>query len=121
LYCPKDYERDALYIFTPDLMALLIDHGNKFDLEIVDDRLYLYLYGGFNFTTSTHLKLIFKALELVGLRMNRQTRYADAQVGNRAANIIAMPGRRLKRGYMSVLITILIGLIVFIVRFWLQF
>src|SRR5690606_32829643 len=25
LHCPQGYERDALYVFTPDLMALLID------------------------------------------------------------------------------------------------
>ena len=27
LYCPKEYERDALYVFTPDLMALLDRRG----------------------------------------------------------------------------------------------
>ena len=35
LYCPKEYERDALYVFTPDLMALLIDNTAQFDVEIV--------------------------------------------------------------------------------------
>src|SRR5690606_15087483 len=36
LYCPRQYERDALYVFTPDLMALLIDESAAFDVEIVD-------------------------------------------------------------------------------------
>src|SRR5690606_7535742 len=36
LYCPKEYERDALYVFTPDLMALLIDEAAPYDVEVVD-------------------------------------------------------------------------------------
>ena len=42
LYCPKQYERDALYVFTPDLMALLIDEAAPFDVEIVDDWMFVY-------------------------------------------------------------------------------
>ena len=41
LYCPAGYERDALYLFTPDIMARLIDSVNGFDVEIVDDWLFL--------------------------------------------------------------------------------
>ena len=42
LYCPSQYERDALYVFTPDLMALLIDETQHFDVEIIDDWLFAY-------------------------------------------------------------------------------
>jgi hypothetical protein len=31
-----------LQIFTPDVMALLIDHGAAWDVEIVDDNLFVY-------------------------------------------------------------------------------
>ncbi|MBG6239738.1 hypothetical protein IWX78_002728 [Mycetocola sp. CAN_C7] len=41
LYCPDGYERDALYLFTPDVMARLIDRVHGFDVEIVDDWLFL--------------------------------------------------------------------------------
>ncbi|MEO7546479.1 MAG: hypothetical protein ABIT21_09370 [Terrimesophilobacter sp.] len=37
LYCPKEYEHDALYVFTPDLMTRLIDHAAGYDVELVDD------------------------------------------------------------------------------------
>jgi hypothetical protein len=40
LYCPAEYERDALYLFTPDVMARLIDRVHGFDVEIVDDWLF---------------------------------------------------------------------------------
>ncbi|ODU77505.1 MAG: hypothetical protein ABT08_06625 [Microbacterium sp. SCN 71-21] len=42
LYCPAGYERDALYLFTPDIMARFIDSAAALDVEIVDDRLFLY-------------------------------------------------------------------------------
>ncbi len=42
LYCPAGYERDALYLFTPDIMARFIDNAAQVDVEIVDDWLFLY-------------------------------------------------------------------------------
>ncbi|HEX5859719.1 MAG TPA: hypothetical protein VFY91_16560 [Microbacterium sp.] len=42
LYCPEGYERDALYLFTPDVMARFIDNAAALDVEIVDDWLFLY-------------------------------------------------------------------------------
>ncbi len=45
LYCPEGYERDALYLFTPDIMARFVDHAALFDVEIVDDWLFLYARG----------------------------------------------------------------------------
>jgi hypothetical protein len=42
LYCPRGYERDALYLFTPDIMARFIDNAAALDVEIVDDWLFLY-------------------------------------------------------------------------------
>lgn len=41
LYCPSGYERDALYLFTPDVMAVLVDRVRGFDVEIRGDRLLL--------------------------------------------------------------------------------
>ncbi|GAA3919654.1 hypothetical protein [Microbacterium invictum] len=42
LYCPRGYEADALYLFTPDIMARFIDNAAALDVEIVDDWLFLY-------------------------------------------------------------------------------
>ncbi len=49
LYCPAGYERDALYLFTPDIMARFIDNAAALDVEIVDD--WLFLYARRDFTT----------------------------------------------------------------------
>ncbi|WP_022900486.1 hypothetical protein [Humibacter albus] len=40
---PAGYERDALYLLTPDLMVILLDHAADLDLEIVDGTLHVYL------------------------------------------------------------------------------
>jgi hypothetical protein len=42
LYCPEGYGPDALYLFTPDIMARFIDHAAELDVEIVDDWMFLY-------------------------------------------------------------------------------
>lgn len=42
LYCPRGYEADALYLFTPDIMARFIDHAAELDVEIIDDWMFLY-------------------------------------------------------------------------------
>lgn len=41
VYCPAGYERDALYILTPDVMANLVDSARGTDVEFIDDRLVL--------------------------------------------------------------------------------
>lgn len=42
LECPAGYERDALYVFTPDLMAAMIDHASGSSAEIIDDWIFFY-------------------------------------------------------------------------------
>ncbi len=41
LYCPAGYEADAMYLFTPDVMARLIDGASAFDVELVDEWVIL--------------------------------------------------------------------------------
>ncbi|PPF79529.1 hypothetical protein C5B96_12490 [Subtercola sp. Z020] len=47
-YAREGVQQEALYVLTPDVMALLIDNASWFDVEIVDDRLYLYTRGHFD-------------------------------------------------------------------------
>jgi hypothetical protein len=42
LYAPSDYGQDAFYIFAPDLMALFIDRLGAYDVEIIDDAMFVY-------------------------------------------------------------------------------
>ena len=100
LYCPKEYERDALYVFTPDLMALLIDEAAPFDVEIVDDWMFIYSSKPFRSLDPAVYARLFRIVDTVGAKALAQTdRYADQRVGSFAANVVAPQGQRLKRGF----------------------
>jgi len=41
LYAPSGYATDALYLFTPDIMVNLMDKAAAYDVEIIDDWVFL--------------------------------------------------------------------------------
>lgn len=100
LYCPREYETDALYVFTPDLMALLIDESAAFDVEIIEDWMFLYSTKKIDIDDAATIQRIFRIIDTVGAKTRSQTRrYADDRIGDPAANIVAPQGQRLKKGY----------------------
>lgn len=117
LYVPKGYERDALYFITPELMALLIDHGAKFDVELVDDNLIIYSSRVFALEKAEGVSGVFQMIDRIGAEFQENTqRYADANVGNRAANTVAEPGRRLKQSWPWIMVfMIILGFILSII------
>ena len=111
LYCPREYERDALYVFTPDLMALLIDNAAPFDVEIVDDWMFVYSATPFPSTAPGVYQRLFQIVDTVGAKTLAQTdRYVDEKVGVFEANFVAPQGQRLKRGFS-------VGAVIFVVVF----
>lgn len=111
LYCPKEYERDALYVFTPDLMALLIDNAAPFDVEIVDTWMFVYSSSAFDMRQPGVHQRLLGIVDTVGAKTLSQTdRYADERVGDPALNIVAPQGQRLRRG-------VSVGAIIFIALF----
>lgn len=125
LYCPREYERDALYVFTPDLMTRLIDYAAGFDIELIDDWMFLYSAAPLNFRNVTAVQRMFDVVDVVGSKTLTQTeRYADARVvdqpvplvpGNPISsrmsfNTVATQGRRLKRSVPVVFL--FIGIVV---------
>jgi hypothetical protein len=116
LYCPQEYEEDALYVFTPDLMALLIDDAGSYDVEIVDDWMFIYSPHRFSPLSVPGYQRLFNIVQTVGSKTVSQTEnYHDDRVGSAAANIVAPEGQRLRHGTS-------IGALVFLgafVVFWL--
>lgn len=110
LYAPEEYKQDALYIFTPDLMALLIDNTAKFDVETVDDKLYIYSSKQLDLLNPLLLEKLFQIIGTVGAKTISQTAsYTDERVAESAqGTTIAEPGRRLKPSYTSTVIIITI-------------
>jgi len=80
LFCPHGYERDALYIFTPDLMALLIDETGDFDVEIVDEWFFVYSRHGFDLSNGTLWRRLERIRHVVGAKaITRTDLYANAR------------------------------------------
>ena len=99
LYCPKEYEQDALYVFTPDLMALLIDDAGSFDVEIVDDWMFIYPPHPSPPLDAGNYARLFTIVQTVGTKTVSQTEnYHDDRVGSATANIVAPAGQRLRHG-----------------------
>ena len=130
LYCPREYERDALYVFTPDLMALLIDQTSTFDVEIVDDWMFVYSAQPLPALNPMMWQRMFRIVNTVGAKTLDQTeRYRDermvpagaaALAGAAAtANLIAPQGQRLRKGISW--IAIVIGVGVAVVWLWMNF
>ncbi|GAA3604358.1 hypothetical protein [Microlunatus ginsengisoli] len=77
LYAPSDYGRDAFYIFAPDLMALFIDRLGTYDVEIVDDTMFIY-GSRFDLLNPRTYDWLVEVVETVVARTVRRTgRYTD--------------------------------------------
>lgn len=78
LYCPADYGVDALYIFAPDLMSLLIDETGGKHVEIAGEWMFIMwqLDPGQKWHDDIHRLL--RIIDVVGTKAVRQTRaYVD--------------------------------------------
>jgi hypothetical protein len=110
LYCPREYERDALYVFTPDLMALLIDEAAPYDVEIVDRWMLVYSARPFPLADAATYQRLLRIVSTVGAKTLSQTdRYVDERIGEFSANIVAPQGQRLRRGVSVLGIVLLAG------------
>lgn len=77
LYCPADYERDALYLFTPDIMARFIDNAAALDVEIVDDWLFLYARRDFSTLDPQTWAWLFSAVGALLDKFAQWSRWRD--------------------------------------------
>jgi len=105
LFVPNGYERDALYIFTPDLMALLIHETGDLDVEVKDNHLIVYRAAGFNLTDPATWARFERIHATVGAKAWRQTdMYQDPRGGGSptrfddrtASNAVGPVGVRLR-------------------------
>lgn len=114
LYVPREYERDALYVFTPDLMALLIDYANEFDVEIIDSWMNIYSHAPLRMVDPATYSLARDLVERLGSKALRQTaRYSDVRVpaaaSTSSATRVAPQGRRLRTTVSIFVISATIG------------
>jgi hypothetical protein len=74
LFAPSSFERDALYIFAPDLMVLFIDEIDDMHAEIIDDWFFVYSSTDFRGADALRMQQLFRIVDVVGAKMQRQSR-----------------------------------------------
>jgi hypothetical protein len=89
LSCPRGYERDALYLFTPDIMARFIDNAAALDVEIVDDWLFLYARRDFSTLDPATWAWLFS---VVGALLDKLAQWARWRDDHLLAETGANPG-----------------------------
>ncbi|MFE5408237.1 hypothetical protein [Microbacterium sp. NPDC056569] len=87
LYCPADYERDALYLFTPDIMARFIDNAAALDVEIVDDWLFLYAKRDFSTLDPQTWAWLFSVVGALLDKFAQWARWRDERLAAAAASM----------------------------------
>jgi hypothetical protein len=80
LYCPEGYEVDALYLFTPDVMARFIDHAAELDVEIVDDWLFLYTRREVSTLDPATWAWLFGAVGALLVKLDQWARWRDERL-----------------------------------------
>ena len=98
LLCPADYERDALYILTPNLMAALLETASDAEVEFVDDRATLYFGARTALWKPETMRRVFGVIEQLGARLERQTSRYDDDRAAASATGVALGGRRILGG-----------------------
>jgi hypothetical protein len=100
LFAPRGYERDALYLFTPDVMALLIDETGDYDVELADDRITVFSPNPWDLRDPATWARIESLVQVLGGKAARQaSRYRDERAAEGEA--VAVQGRRLDQGVLS--------------------
>ncbi|GAA4161492.1 hypothetical protein GCM10022286_19170 [Gryllotalpicola daejeonensis] len=94
LYAPVEYQQDALYVFTPDVMAALIDYAADYNVEIVDDGIIFFATPGLDYENPRDWieadRLLNAALPKIAARASRYLdEHAGAQQAPRAIDVAA--------------------------------
>ncbi|MGM7670613.1 hypothetical protein [Microbacterium sp. A93] len=139
LYCPQGYEQDALYLFTPDIMARFVDNAAQLDVEIVDDWLFLYTRREASTLDPATWAWLFGAVGALITKFDQWARWRDerllevqgqapaaaAPAGSHALPFaapagmltpppgVAQSGRRLKRRGQWVTVVLFAGVLIF--------
>jgi hypothetical protein len=101
LYAPTGYGRDALYLFTPDVMALLIDETGDLDVEVIGDRLTVYSPEPFDLRNAAVWQRLEQIVRLLGAKaIDQAEHYSDPRAAGTGDNV-APAGRRLDQGFLS--------------------
>lgn len=137
LYCPAGYERDALYLFTPDIMARFVDNAAQLDVEIVDDWLFFYTSRQASTLDAATWAWLFGAVGALMTKFDQWARWRDERLTGAPAfgahsaapgthslpfatpagtltppPGVALQGRRLKKSFPWVVVVVVVVFVV---------
>lgn len=96
VYVPQGYECDALQLLTPDVMMCLIDHGRRWDIEVIEDRLVVASSRFRRASDRADVTAMLLFSELIGAELGYQAEnYSDPRAA-RPWSQVAEAGRRLR-------------------------
>jgi hypothetical protein len=97
IFISPDYQIDALYIFTPDVLAVMDQYGANFAYKLYDDELEIYAPGSALQNPAMIQGLVFCAANLAKQIQQQTVRYQDENATEfaQAHGQIATKGRRL--------------------------
>ncbi|MEO8528815.1 MAG: hypothetical protein ABI435_07035 [Pseudolysinimonas sp.] len=117
LYCPTGYERDALQIMTPDVMAAMIDGAAGWTAETAGDWLLFTLRRPFAVSDASDYERAFHLVEVARDFREQAEHYSDARVGNRSLDVVAAAGSTLRGGRSWAVIAAFIAPFAFVALF----
>ncbi len=95
LIAPASYERDALEIFTPNLIAALLEFADAAEFELVDRTAFLYLPARTPVWTAEVMRAVLELADDLNRMLDRQTgRYIDERSADGAPD--AARARRIR-------------------------
>ncbi|MCL1876795.1 hypothetical protein FWF74_02070 [Candidatus Saccharibacteria bacterium] len=72
LYVAPGYHLDALQIFTPDVMAVIMDFGRDYDYELIDDEVYIFSKNLLIKDPEHHLRSVTALIEHLAPKLSKQ-------------------------------------------------
>ena len=96
VYAPTGYQRDALELLTPDVMVCLIDHGRRWDIEVIEDRLVVASRRFRAGSDRSEVTAMLLFSELVAGELGHQARHYTDPRAARPRSQVADAGRRLR-------------------------
>lgn len=97
VYVPVGYERDALELLTPDVMACLVDFGRAWDIEVVDDHLIAASRKFRRRSDRQEATAMLFFAELIGAELGHQAHSYHDPRAEKPNLEVSQPGRRLRR------------------------
>jgi len=87
LYAPLEYQQDALYVFTPDVMEVTVEVAKYFNIEIAADGVIFFAKPGADFSHPAVWAEADNILHLVVPKLaSRAARYLDDRVNGQQAS-----------------------------------